>query len=72
MAWSGPDMTLRGFLADEGGRAATVMARGTSRPAYLRKTAWLRLPRMTRLVPYLGYVLGMPRKPVPAPGGRTI
>jgi SAM-dependent methyltransferase len=55
-------MTARGFLADEGAHAAAVMARGLSRPAYLRKMVWL-MPRMARAVPYLGYVLVMARKP---------
>lgn len=55
-------MTPRGFLADEGVHAVTVLARGLSRPAYLRKMAWL-VPRMARAVPYLGYVLVMARKP---------
>jgi len=55
-------MTARGFLADEGMRAAAVMARGLSRPTYLHKMAWL-MPRMARSVPYLGYVLVMARKP---------
>jgi SAM-dependent methyltransferase len=55
-------MTPRGFLADERGHALTVMARAMSRPAYLRKMAWL-MPRMARAIPYLGYVLVMGRKP---------
>jgi hypothetical protein len=55
-------MTARGFLADEGAHAAAVMARGLSRPAYLRKMVWL-MPRMARAVPYLGYVLVLARKP---------
>ena len=55
-------MTPRGFLADEGPHAAAVLARGMSRPAYLRKMAWL-MPRMARAVPYLGYVLVMGRNP---------
>lgn len=55
-------MTARGFVADEGLHAAAVMARGMSRPAYLRKMTWL-MPRMARAVPYLGYVLLMGRKP---------
>jgi SAM-dependent methyltransferase len=55
-------MTARGFLADEGAHAAAVMARGLTRPAYLRKMVWL-MPRMARAVPYLGYVLVMARKP---------
>jgi len=55
-------MTARGFLADEGAHAAAVLARGMSRPAYLRKMAWL-MPRMARAVPFLGYVLVMGYKP---------
>ena len=55
-------MTPRGFLADEGAHAAAVLARGLSRPAYVRKMAWL-MPRMARAVPYLGYVLVMGRSP---------
>jgi SAM-dependent methyltransferase len=55
-------MTARGFLADEGRHAAAVVARGMSRPAYLRKMMWL-MPRMARAVPYLGYVLVMATKP---------
>jgi hypothetical protein len=38
------------------------MARGLTRPAYLRKMVWL-MPRMARAVPYLGYVLVLARKP---------
>ena len=55
-------MTPRGFLADEGAHAGAVIARGLSRPAYLRKMVWL-MPRMARAVPYLGYVLVKGRKP---------
>jgi len=68
-AESGPFamMTARGFLADERGHAPAVMARVLSRPAYLRKMAWL-MPRMSRAVPYLGYVLITARKPGPAVG----
>lgn len=60
-------MTPRGFLADEGAHTAAVMARALSRPAYLRKMFWL-MPRMSRAVPYLGYVLliaGKPGRPEP-------
>jgi SAM-dependent methyltransferase len=61
---SGPfeTMTARGFLADERGHAPAVMARAISRPAYLRKMAWL-MPRMSRAIPYLGYVMVSARKP---------
>jgi SAM-dependent methyltransferase len=63
-------MTARGFLADEGPHAASVIARGLSRPADLRKMAWL-MPRMARAVPYLGYVLVLARKPAPDAAGAT-
>jgi hypothetical protein len=55
----------RGFLADERGQAPAVMARAISRPAYLRKMAWL-MPRMSRAIPFLGYVLVSARKPAAA------
>lgn len=55
-------MTARGFLTDERGHAPAVLARAMSRPAYLRKMAWM-VPRMARAIPYLGYVLVMARKP---------
>ena len=41
-------------------------ARAVSRPAYLRKMAWL-MPRMSRAIPYLGYVLVSARKPETEP-----
>ena len=51
------NMTPRGFLADEGlARSLAVMGRVASRPANIRKMAWL-MPRMAKAVPYLGYVL---------------
>jgi SAM-dependent methyltransferase len=56
-------MTPRGFLADEGiGRCFAVMGRVASRPAHLRKMAWL-MPRMARAVPYLGYIVVAATKP---------
>jgi SAM-dependent methyltransferase len=58
-------MTARGFLADERGHAPAVMARAISRPAYLRKMAWL-MPRMSRAIPFLGYVLVSAHKPAAA------
>jgi len=59
-------MTPRGFLADEGWHAASVCARAMTRAAYLRKMAWL-MPRMSRSVPYLGYIVVGAQKPrVPA------
>ena len=55
-------MTPRGVLDDEGPHALSVLARTMSRPAYLRKMAWL-MPRMARAVPYLGYLLIAGSKP---------
>ena len=55
-------MTPRGFLADEGRHAPTVMLRAMTRYAYLRKMAWL-MPRMSRAVPYLGYIIVRATKP---------
>ena len=49
-------MTPRGFLADEGWHAPAVMLRAMTRFSYLRKMAWL-MPRMSRAVPYLGYII---------------
>jgi len=50
-------MTPRGFIQDEGFvNALACMVRGLSRAAYLRKMAWL-MPRLSRAVPYLGYIL---------------
>lgn len=49
-------MTPRGFLTDEGWHAPGVMLRGMTRVSYLRKMTWL-LPRMSRAVPYLGYIV---------------
>ncbi len=56
-------MTPRGFLHDEGiTNSLRVMGRALSRPAYMRKMAWL-MPRMRRAVPYLGYAAISGRKP---------
>jgi hypothetical protein len=55
-------MTARGFLAYERGHGPAVMARANSRPAYFRRMASL-MPRMSRAIPYLGYVLVRARKP---------
>ncbi|MEO6795485.1 MAG: methyltransferase domain-containing protein [Candidatus Dormibacter sp.] len=50
-------MTPSGFIQDEGFvNAFACMLRGVSRLTYLRKMAWL-MPRLTRAVPYLGYIL---------------
>ena len=55
-------MSVRGMLADEGPHAFAVAARAMSRPAYVRKMSWL-MPRMSRAVPYLGYILVKATKP---------
>ena len=50
-------MTARGFLADEGvAGTVAIMGRAVSRLANIRKVGWL-MPRMTKAVPYLGYVV---------------
>ena len=56
-------MTARGFIADEGLRnalrvMANAMANGTAR----RRMTWL-VPRISRAVPYLGYVVIRGRRP---------
>jgi ubiquinone/menaquinone biosynthesis C-methylase UbiE len=56
-------MTPTGFLRDEGlTNTFRVMIRTLSRRCYVQKMAWL-MPRMTRAVPYLGYVLIVGTKP---------
>jgi SAM-dependent methyltransferase len=56
-------MTARGFLKDEGLiNAIACMVRGVSKPARVRKMAWM-MPRLRKAVPYLGYVLVAGRKP---------
>ena len=67
-ARSGPFelMTARGFLKDEGVvNAMACMGRGLTRPARVRKMAWM-MPRLRKAVPYLGYVLVAGRKPAVA------
>jgi ubiquinone/menaquinone biosynthesis C-methylase UbiE len=50
-------MTPKGFVQDEGvARSLSVMGRVMTRPAYMKKMAWL-MPRMRRAVPYLGYIV---------------
>jgi hypothetical protein len=50
-------MTPKGFVRDEGlNRSLSVMGRVLTRPAYIKKMAWL-MPRMRRAVPYLGYIV---------------
>jgi SAM-dependent methyltransferase len=55
-------MTARGMLADERWHTFAVAGRAMSRPAYLRKMAWL-MPRMSCAVPYLGYIVVEAIKP---------
>jgi ubiquinone/menaquinone biosynthesis C-methylase UbiE len=50
-------MSPKGFVQDEGvGGSLSVMRRVMTRPAYMKKMAWL-MPRMRRAVPYLGYIV---------------
>jgi SAM-dependent methyltransferase len=56
-------MTMRGFLGDEGvARCLGIMGRVASRPAHMKKMAWL-MPRMAKAVPYLGYIVVAGTKP---------
>jgi SAM-dependent methyltransferase len=56
-------MTMRGFLGDEGfARCLGIMGRVASRPANMKKMAWL-MPRMAKAVPYLGYIVVAGTKP---------
>jgi len=56
-------MTPKGFLQDEGFRnALRFTGRTMSRPAYVRRMAWL-VPRVFRAVPYLGYIVVAGVKP---------
>ena len=55
-------MTAPGMLADERWHAFAVAGRAMSRLAYLRKMVWL-MPRMSRAVPYLGYIVVEATKP---------
>jgi SAM-dependent methyltransferase len=50
-------MTARGFLSDEGlGNAIRVMARALANGTARRRMSWI-MPRISRAVPYLGYVV---------------
>jgi SAM-dependent methyltransferase len=50
-------MTPGGFLSDEGfGNSVRVMTRALAHPVARRRMAWL-APRISRAVPFLGYVL---------------
>jgi SAM-dependent methyltransferase len=56
-------MTPGGFLSDEGlANSVRVMARALAHPIARRRMFWL-MPRISRAVPYLGYVLIRGRKP---------
>jgi SAM-dependent methyltransferase len=57
-------MSPKGFLADEGfAHSLAIIGRVAARPANIRKMAWL-MPRMSKAVPYLGYVIVAGRKSV--------
>jgi SAM-dependent methyltransferase len=50
-------MTARGFISDEGiGNSIRVMARAMTSGAARHRIAWM-MPRISRAVPFLGYVL---------------
>jgi SAM-dependent methyltransferase len=56
-------MTVRGFLSDEGlGNAVRVMARAMTNGTARRRMTWM-MPRISRAVPYLGYVVIRGRRP---------
>jgi len=56
-------MTARGFISDEGlGNAVRVMARAAANGVARRRMRWI-MPRVSRAVPYLGYVLICGRRP---------
>lgn len=56
-------MTARGFLSDEGfGNAIRVMARAMTSSAARQRMAWM-MPRISKAVPFLGYVLISGRRP---------
>ena len=56
-------MTPRGFISDEGiGNAIRVMARAVANGTARRRMTWL-MPRISRAVPYLGYVVICGRRP---------
>jgi SAM-dependent methyltransferase len=64
-------MSPKGFLQDEGvGRSLSVVGRVMTRPAYMKKMAWL-MPRMQRAVPYLGYIVVSGEKPAYTRPGRN-
>ena len=50
-------MTTRGFISDEGlGNAVRIMARAMTNSTARRRMTWF-MPRISRAVPYLGYVV---------------
>lgn len=56
-------MSPRGFLVDEGfAHSLAIIGRVAARPSNMRKMAWL-MPRMSKAVPYLGYILVTGHKP---------
>ncbi len=56
-------MTARGFISDEGiGNSVRVMARAMANGTARRRMIWL-MPRISRAVPYLGYVVIRGRRP---------
>jgi hypothetical protein len=56
-------MTAKDFLGDEGfTHCMAIMGRVMSRPAHVRKMAWL-MPRMAKAVPYLRYIVVAGTKP---------
>ncbi len=56
-------ITPRGFLSDEGlMHSMAIMVRVACRPANMKKMSWL-MPRMSKAVPYLGYILVAGTKP---------
>ena len=49
-------MTPAGFVGDEGvANSLAIMGRTLSRLCYVKKMIWL-MPRLSRAVPYLGYI----------------
>jgi hypothetical protein len=56
-------MTARGFISDEGvANAVRVMARAMTSATARSRMFWI-MPRISRAVPYLGYVLICGRRP---------
>jgi ubiquinone/menaquinone biosynthesis C-methylase UbiE len=54
----------KGFVGDEGfTRSRVIIGRVAVRPAHIREMDWL-MPKMSKAVPYLGYVLVAGHKPI--------